>query len=115
MLKQLSGPQIIIWLKKYNLLWLLGLFLITLLLHLRHPLNSDEGLVLAGAWNLLNHQKLYLDLLGINLTQIREADRNNTAHIEINPYCTYCKPEILFSFRRENIEAGCQLGFIGLR
>ena len=40
--------------------WLV-LLLITIIFHSNHPLNSDEGIVLEGAWNLINHKELYID------------------------------------------------------
>lgn len=45
---------------KKILIWI-GLFLILIFLHSRHILDSDEGLILEGAWNLLHQKTLYLD------------------------------------------------------
>lgn len=42
-------------------IWWLNLFLITLFFHAKHILNSDEGVILEGAWNLLNGRNLYID------------------------------------------------------
>ena len=36
-------------------------------IHWRHDLDSDEGLVLAGAWNIYNNQKLYLDFFSYKM------------------------------------------------
>lgn len=46
--------------KKAVLIWI-SLFLILIFLHSRHILNSDEGLILEGAWNLFHQKTLYLD------------------------------------------------------
>lgn len=43
------------------MIWWLYLLLITLFFHSRHILDSDEGVILEGAWNLLNGRKLYID------------------------------------------------------
>ncbi len=45
--------------KKY--LYWIGLFLFLLFFHLNHLFNSDEGVVLSGAWNLINSKELYVD------------------------------------------------------
>lgn len=42
------------------LYWVL-LLLVTITFHHNNPLNSDEGVILAGAWNLINNKKLYID------------------------------------------------------
>ncbi|MBU1614849.1 hypothetical protein KJ693_05985 [bacterium] len=47
-------------LKPRNLWWPF-LILVLLLFHANHPFNSDEGIVLSGAWNLINGRKLYID------------------------------------------------------
>ncbi len=41
--------------------WWLALFIITVFFHCNHTLNSDEGVVLEGAWNLINNRELYFD------------------------------------------------------
>jgi hypothetical protein len=41
--------------------WWLGLIIFALLLHGNHVMNNDEGVVLEGAWNLLQGKELYLD------------------------------------------------------
>jgi len=46
---------------KIENLWWFGLFLILLFFHSNHPLNSDEGVILNGAWNLINGRELYTD------------------------------------------------------
>jgi len=38
-----------------------SLFLFSLFFHSNHPFNSDEGVVLSGAWNLINNKELYVD------------------------------------------------------
>jgi hypothetical protein len=43
-----------------KILWLL-LFIFLVALHIKHNLDSDEGVVLDGAWNLFNHRHLYFD------------------------------------------------------
>lgn len=45
---------------KSSLYWL-GLLAFLLIFHANHPLDSDEGIVLNGAWNLFNGRKLYFD------------------------------------------------------
>lgn len=47
-------------LKPRNLGWPF-LILVLLLFHANHPFNSDEGIILEGAWNLINGRKLYID------------------------------------------------------
>jgi len=42
-------------------LWWLALFIITVIFHCNHTLNSDEGVVLEGAWNLINNREIYFD------------------------------------------------------
>ncbi len=44
-----------------KIVWWLCLLLITILFHSKHILDSDEGVILDGAWNLLNGKKLYID------------------------------------------------------
>ncbi len=39
--------------------WWLFLFLFMLIFHARHYMNSDEGVILEGAWNLINGRELY--------------------------------------------------------
>jgi hypothetical protein len=46
---------------KIENLWWFSLFLILLFFHSNHPLNSDEGITLNGAWNLINNKELYID------------------------------------------------------
>ncbi|MDD5625644.1 MAG: glycosyltransferase family 39 protein [Patescibacteria group bacterium] len=41
--------------------WWLFLFLILLFFHCARLPDSDEGIVLNGAWNLINHRQLYID------------------------------------------------------
>jgi len=45
--------------KKY--LYWTALFVFLLFFHSNHPLNTDEGVVLSGAWNLINNKELYID------------------------------------------------------
>jgi hypothetical protein len=49
-------------LKKFlpSLFWILVLAIL-IYFHRFNPLNSDEGLILNGAWNLINNRKLYFD------------------------------------------------------
>lgn len=42
-------------------IWSLFFVITAFLLHFSHELNSDEGVILNGAWNLYNHQVLYKD------------------------------------------------------
>ena len=42
-------------------LWWLSLLVILFFFHSNHPLNSDEGVILEGAWNLINGKQLYYD------------------------------------------------------
>ncbi|MCG2701240.1 hypothetical protein L6267_03680 [Candidatus Parcubacteria bacterium] len=44
-----------------DFLWWLTLFLFMLIFHSRHYVNSDEGVILEGAWNLINNRILYFD------------------------------------------------------
>ncbi len=46
---------------KTESLWWLVLFAILLLFHLNHPIDSDEGVILEGAWKLWNKKRLYTD------------------------------------------------------
>jgi len=39
---------------KINNLWWLSVFIILVFFHSSHDLNNDEGIILNGAWNLLN-------------------------------------------------------------
>ncbi len=41
--------------------WWLALLLILFFFQSSHPLNSDEGVILEGAWNLINGKQLYFD------------------------------------------------------
>ncbi len=55
--------KLVVFLKKISwqkILWLL-LFVSLIVLHIKHSLDSDEGIVLDGAWNLLHHHHLYFD------------------------------------------------------
>lgn len=47
--------------KIFNLIYWLGLLGVLLFAHYRNPFDSDEGLILDGAWNLLNGRELYTD------------------------------------------------------
>ncbi len=47
-------------LKKQNIYWL-TLLIILLIFHANHPLDGDEGVVLEGAWNIINGRELYTD------------------------------------------------------
>ncbi|RJQ35546.1 hypothetical protein C4566_00545 [Candidatus Parcubacteria bacterium] len=52
--------------KKYQTFLYALIFLVFLLYaHSNHPLNSDEGIILDGAWNMLNGRKLYIDFFEI--------------------------------------------------
>lgn len=46
---------------KIEYLWWVGLFFASVFFHANHPLNSDEGVILNGAWNLINNRQLYID------------------------------------------------------
>jgi len=50
-------------LKFFNItnLWWLALLFILFFFQSSHPLNSDEGVILDGAWNLINGRHLYID------------------------------------------------------
>ena len=41
-------------------LWI-ALALIAVIFHANHPLDSDEGVILEGAWNIINNKELYVD------------------------------------------------------
>ncbi len=41
--------------------WWLGLFSLLSFVHCKHDLNSDEGVILEGAWNLINNKELYIN------------------------------------------------------
>ncbi len=41
--------------------WWLGLFSLLSFFHCKHDLDSDEGVILEGAWNLINNRELYTD------------------------------------------------------
>jgi len=41
--------------------WWLSLFLFLAFFHCKHDFNSDEGVILEGAWNLINNKELYID------------------------------------------------------
>ena len=43
----------------------IGLLITTIILHSNHPINSDEGVILAGAWDLINGKKPYTDFFAI--------------------------------------------------
>jgi hypothetical protein len=47
--------------KVINAIWWLGCLILTGFLHYNHYANGDEGIVLNGAWNLINHRQLYSD------------------------------------------------------
>jgi len=52
--------------KKYQKFLYAVIFLVFLLYaHSNHPLNSDEGIILDGAWNLLHGRQLYVDFFEI--------------------------------------------------
>lgn len=55
--------KIAFFLNKINLkiFWWFALFVILQFFNFSYYLNSDEGVVLAGAWNLFNGQKIYTD------------------------------------------------------
>lgn len=42
--------------------FLIALFFFTILIHSRHALNADEGVVLSIAWNIFNGKVLYFDI-----------------------------------------------------
>ena len=42
-------------------LWWLGLFLLLAFFHCKHDFDSDDGVALEGAWNLINNRGLYTD------------------------------------------------------
>ncbi|MFA6417388.1 MAG: hypothetical protein WCW61_04335 [Patescibacteria group bacterium] len=47
--------------KTTNFLFWLACLILTGFLHYNHYVNGDEGVILNGAWNLINHQRLYSD------------------------------------------------------
>lgn len=55
----MSGSRIKVLLKTYW--WWVILAILLYFLHISHPLDSDEGIVLNGAWNIINGKKLYSD------------------------------------------------------
>ena len=46
---------------RFSYLYWIALSLILVFFHLNHPLNSDEGIILAGSWDMLNGKDLYFD------------------------------------------------------
>lgn len=61
--EQMSFKHLVLKIKKNMpnfLCWLFFLFLI-IIFHCNHTLNADDGLILNGAWNLINKKILYVD------------------------------------------------------
>ena len=46
---------------RFSYLYWIALSLILVFFHMNHPLNSDEGIVLAGCWDMFNGKDLYFD------------------------------------------------------
>lgn len=57
---KIINEKIRIILKKKNLYWLF-LFLFTIYIHISYSNNQDNGVIIGGAWNLINHKELYID------------------------------------------------------
>lgn len=60
---QLTKYKVIDIIQKFNNiipLWVV-LSILVFIFHLNHPLDSDEGVILEGAWNLINGRELYTD------------------------------------------------------
>jgi hypothetical protein len=45
----------------FSYYWLFFLFIFLIFINCSYYLNADEGIILAGAWNLLNGQRIYID------------------------------------------------------
>ncbi len=74
----------------------------------RARMGDAPGLVVAGP------RKDHIDLrvaLTWSLAQVGVA----AEHVDAAPPCTRCHPERFFSYRRDGIEGGVHMGFIGLR
>jgi len=50
--------------KKSYFFWTI-FFLLTLILHSNHALDSDEGVILEGAWNIINGRQIYSDFFAL--------------------------------------------------
>jgi YfiH family protein len=53
-----------------------------------------------------------LDLRAANRSQLRVAGLR-AASIHLAPWCTFCEPDLFFSYRREGADTGRQLSLIG--
>ncbi|HVV83739.1 MAG TPA: peptidoglycan editing factor PgeF [Kofleriaceae bacterium] len=74
----------------------------------RARMGDAPGLVVRGP------RKDHIDLrvaLAWSLAQAGVA----RAHVDAAPPCTRCNPERFFSYRRDGVEGGVHMGFIGLR
>lgn len=74
----------------------------------RARMGDAPGLVVAGP------RKEHIDLrvaLTWSLAQVGVV----AAHVDAAPPCTRCHPDRFFSYRRDGIEGGVHMGFIGLR
>jgi polyphenol oxidase len=67
-----------------------------------------DGLIVRGP------RKEHIDLRLATRAQL-EAAGVRAEHIDDHPPCTRCHPERFFSYRRDGIEGGVHMGFIGLR
>lgn len=59
-------------------------------------------------------QKPHIDLRRATRVQL-EREGVLPEHIDDRPPCTRCQPERYFSFRRDGLEGGVHMGFVGLR
>ena len=73
----------------------------------RAALGEVPGLVVDGP------RKSHLDLRVATRTQL-ERQGVRPSHIDDRPPCTRCDGERFFSFRRDGLEGGVHMGFIGL-
>ena len=58
--------------------------------------------------------KLFLDLLAANRHQLTDAGVE-ASNVWASDLCTFCSPDLLFSYRREGVKTGRQMGVIGIR
>jgi YfiH family protein len=74
----------------------------------RAALGEVPGLVVAGP------HKPHIDLRVANRRLLERAGVR-PEHIDDTPPCTRCNPDRFFSYRRDGLEGGVHMGFIGLR
>jgi YfiH family protein len=58
--------------------------------------------------------RIFLDLVEANRQQLLAAGVQKT-NIEVSPFCTNCRPDLLFSYRAEKGKTGRMLGVVGIR